>query len=106
VTWRGLVVALAIAGVLVSVVACEPAVEQVEGVLIHVDTQGLDAVEAFTLRTDEGRAIEFRVGVIENAAEFPPGHLAEHLANGQPIRVTYRREGSANVAFRLEDAPS
>jgi hypothetical protein len=105
VTWRGIVVALAVVCVL-GAAACEPAVEQVDGVLIHIDTQGLDAVEAFTLRTDQGRVIEFRVGVIENAPEFPPGHLAEHLADGVPVRVTYRREGSANVAFRLEDAPS
>lgn len=85
---------------------CEPAVEQVEGVVVHVDSEGLDQVEAFTIRTDDGRSIDFRVGVTENAAQFPPSHLSVHLADGVPVRVTYRREGVDYVAFRLEDAPS
>jgi hypothetical protein len=100
-----LILALTLASA-VALTGCEPAAEEATGVLVHVDTKGIDAVESFTLRTDDGRVIEFRIGRLENGAEFPPGHLAEHLAGGEPIRVSFRRDGSANVAFRLEDAPS
>lgn len=102
---RALVLLLALAlGAIGGVAACEPAAEQVVGVLTHIDSGGLDEVEAFTLRTGDGRTIDFTIGVLENGAEFPPSHLAEHLAGAEPIRVFYRREGSTNVAFRIEDA--
>lgn len=98
---RGIVLLVVVA---LATVGCEPATEQAEGVLTHVDSGGLDKVEAFTLRTGDGRTIDFTIGVLENGAEFPPSHLAEHLAGAEPIRVYYRREGSSNVAFRIEDA--
>ena len=52
----------------------------------------------------DGRELEFAIGTLENGAEFPPGHLAEHQALASPIRVWYRTEDDALVAFRLEDA--
>lgn len=101
-----LLVGLALGAVVAAtgVAGCEPAGAQAEGVLTHIDSGGLDQVEAFTLRTGDGRTIDFTIGVLENGAEFPPSHLAEHLAGAEPIRVFYRREGSSNVAFRIEDA--
>jgi hypothetical protein len=77
----------------------------VVGVIVGVDSAGLDKVNGFTLRTTDQGSIEFRIGVLENGAQFPPGHLVEHQASAQPVRVWYQTDGSARVAIRLEDAP-
>lgn len=77
----------------------------VTGVIVGIESEGLDRVRGFNLRTDDGATIEFEIGTLENAAAFPPGHLAEHQATGQRIRVWYGRRGQANVAVRLDDAP-
>jgi hypothetical protein len=53
----------------------------------------------------DGRTIDFRMGNIENAAPFAPGHLAEHKVSLVPVRVTYVQEADGPVAVRLEDAP-
>jgi hypothetical protein len=76
----------------------------VVGVVTHVDTQGLGAVSAMTLRTTDGQTIDFVIGRLENEGEFPVGHLATHQATGTPVRVWYRMEGSQRVAYRIEDA--
>ncbi len=77
----------------------------VRGVIVGIESEGLDRVRAFSLRTDDARTIEFELGTLENGAEFPPGHLAEHQATAEPVRVSYVRTGDANVAFRIDDAP-
>jgi hypothetical protein len=76
----------------------------VEGVVTAIQSTGLAEVTGFTLRTSDGQSYEFTVGTLENGTEFPPGHLAEHKANAEPIRVTFRVEGGELVAVRLEDA--
>jgi hypothetical protein len=70
-----------------------------------VDSAGLDKVNGFTLRTTDQGSLAFRIGVLENGAQFPPGHLVEHQASAQPVRVWYQTDGGARVAIRLEDAP-
>ena len=74
------------------------------GVITHLDQQGLGAVTRLTLRSTDGQTLDFVVGPLENAAEFPPGHLATHQATGQPVRVWYRMQGSERIAYRIEDA--
>ncbi len=76
----------------------------VVGVVIKVESAGLDKVSGFTLRTDAGQTLPMSIGVLENGAQVPPGHLAEHLATGAPIRVWFRPENGALVAYRIEDA--
>ncbi|NJD28448.1 MAG: hypothetical protein FIA92_09135 [Chloroflexi bacterium] len=76
----------------------------VAGVIVAVDSAGLSDVRSFTLRTDSGFAFEFQVGPLENATEFPLGHLGEHLASSEPVRVWFREEGGARVVYRIEDA--
>ncbi len=78
----------------------------VDGVLIHIDATGLSDVSAFTLRLATGRQITFRVGTLENGDQFPPGHLAEHMATSSPIRVYFRPDGQDLVVYRIEDAPA
>jgi hypothetical protein len=113
-TFRLLVVALAVIVVVVAVAAAvfggtarDPAApqgEQVVGIVSSIDSEGLTNVRGFTLLTPDGRELEFAIGTLDNGAQFPPGHLAEHQALASPIRVWYRTEDGALVAFRLEDA--
>lgn len=74
------------------------------GVVVGVDGTSLTDVRGFTLRTSDGRSIEFGLEALENGAQFPPGHLREHQATATPIVVTYREEGARRLAIRLEDA--
>lgn len=77
----------------------------VDGVVVGVESEGLDRVRGFSLRTADGSTLPFTLGALENGAAFPPGHLAEHQATAQRVRVWYRDDGSTRVALRLEDAP-
>jgi hypothetical protein len=81
-----------------------PAESPVVGVVTGVDSEGLNAVHGFSLRTEAGMWLEIEIGDLENAAEFPPAHLQEHLATASPIRVFFRVDGDRLVAYRLEDA--
>lgn len=76
----------------------------VTGVLTDITSAGLSQVSAFRIRLDDGTELSFRIGVLENGAEFPPGHLAEHLASSAPVRVFFRVEGADLVVYRIEDA--
>jgi hypothetical protein len=78
--------------------------DEAVGIVVGIDSAGLTDVRGFTLRTDDGRDLVFRIGTLENGAEFPPGHLGEHQAFATRIRVWYRSVGDLLVAFRLEDA--
>jgi hypothetical protein len=80
-----------------------PEIATVEGVVIAVDSAGLDDVRGFTLRTVGGETLEFQLGELENGAEFPPAHLAVHQVDAYPVRVSYRMEGEERYAVRLED---
>lgn len=77
----------------------------VVGVIVGVESEGLDRVRGFDLRTEDGQTVEFAIGTLENGAEFPPGHLVEHQATAQRVRVWYVIEGGSSVAVRLEDSP-
>ena len=77
----------------------------VDGVIVGVDSEGLDRVRGFMLRTRDGTTLAFTIGVLENGAVFPPGHLVEHQATARPVRVWYQTDGSTRIAIRLEDAP-
>jgi len=97
--------------VLLVAAACQPAAaptpdieSPVVGVVVDVDSAGLTDVHAFALRTNGGRTFELRLGPLENATEFPPGHLGEHLASSEPIRVWFNAESGDLVAYRIEDA--
>ena len=81
-------------------------VSPVDGVPIDIEAEGFTKVDAFTIRTDDGRQLRFVLGPLENATQFPPTHLAEHLAGSTRIRVFFRPQGADEVAYRLEDAPT
>ncbi len=78
----------------------------VVGAVVAVAGQGLGDVRGFTLRMVGGDLLVFDLRALENGAEFPPGHLAEHQATAEAVRVWYREEGQDRLAIRLEDAGS
>jgi hypothetical protein len=98
-------VALVAAAVLIGGSLARPADRTETGVVIAVDSVSLTDVRGFTIRTTDGRTVAFRVGELQNAAQFPPGHLGEHQATSTPIVVTYRDEAGERLAVRLEDVP-
>ena len=75
------------------------------GLVVGVDSSGLTDVRGFTIRTNDGRTLVFRIGVLENGAQFPPGHLLEHEGTGVRVLVTYHEENGELVAIRMDDAP-
>jgi hypothetical protein len=81
-------------------------VSPIDGVPVNIEAEGFSKVDAFTIRTDDGRQLRFLLGPLENATQFPPQHLAEHLAGSTRIRVYFRAQGTDEVAYRLEDAPT
>jgi hypothetical protein len=99
-----------------SVAACSPAASAtlapvgslppspVDGVVVHVDSAGLADVKGFDLRRTDGTILAFTLGPLENGAQFAPGHLSEHQATGNPVRVFYRVANGIPVVYRLEDA--
>jgi hypothetical protein len=77
----------------------------VEGIVVGLTSSGLGQVERFNLRLPDGTTIVLHMGVLENATDFPPSHLAEHQATSSPIRAYYRDEDLGPTVYRLEDAP-
>jgi hypothetical protein len=77
--------------------------EAVVGVIVAVEGDGLAAARGFTLRRTGGELMVFRLDRLENGTEFPPGHLAEHQATSEAVRVSYRDDAGTLYAIRLED---
>jgi hypothetical protein len=108
---RGRLVALGLAVVAVVVVAVAATgfgglSRQVEtGIVVSVEATSLSQVHGFSIRTTDGRTVDFRIVSLENASVFAPGHLAEHKVSLVPVRVTYVDRGGAHEAVRIEDAP-
>jgi hypothetical protein len=78
-------------------------VSPIEGVPVHIDAEGFTKVTAFTLREDDGTQATIAMGTLENGDQFPPNHLAEHLAGGTRVRVFFRDENGTPTAYRIED---
>lgn len=77
-----------------------------EGVIVGVDSSSLADVRGFDLRTTDGQVLRFSLDALENGAEFPPGHMLEHQATADPVRVWYRDDGATLLAIRVDDAGS
>ena len=84
-----------------------PETPQATGIIVAIDASSLTDVRSFTLRTTDGQQLVFGLAELQNRTQFPPGHLAEHQATAQPVRVfyhDYRDTGGMLQALRLEDA--
>lgn len=76
----------------------------VVGVIVAVDSEGLDDVRSFDLRVDDGTLRTFGLAELRNGTAFPPGHLVEHSVTAVPVRVWYRSVDGVDHALWLEDA--
>jgi hypothetical protein len=101
----GLVIAFVAAAAFVITTAAQPPRQTETGVVIAVDSTSLTNVKGFTIRTPDGRTVAFKLGQLENASQFAPGHLNEHIATAIPVLVTYQDKDGERVVVRLEDAP-
>ena len=101
----GLVIAFVAAVAYVVTTVAQPPRQTATGVVIAVDSTSLTNVKGFTIRTPDGRTVAFTLGQLENASQFAPGHLNEHIATAVPVLVTYQDKDGQRVVVRLEDAP-
>jgi hypothetical protein len=76
----------------------------VAGIVVDVTAGSGSAIKGFTLRTNDGETIDFTLGTLENAADFPPDTLEDRQTTATPILVFFRQEGSGLVVYRIEDA--
>jgi hypothetical protein len=75
---------------------------QETGIVISADGPNAADVDRFTLRTEDGRVLQLRVGRLDvSNGGLPAPHLREHLLNGEPITVFYY----GDEIFRYIDAP-
>ncbi len=96
-------VAAALAAACGSSASPSPATQVAVGLVTSIDASSPTDVRSFTLRTDDGAAMTFTIGSGTNTG-FPPGHLQEHRASGEKVKVTYHVDGSRNVVDGLGDA--
>lgn len=101
-----LVAAVAVVAVAVAALVSASGDRTETGIVVGVQSTGLTDVSGFELRTTDGRAVDFRLGKLENATQFPPAHLLEHRVTAVPIIVHYRLEDGQPMAVRIEDAPA
>jgi hypothetical protein len=81
----------------------------VRGVLLEVQSQSIQRVDSFTLRTDAGQELMFVAATDFNAGTthvMSPGHMRQHMALADPVIVTYRDESGKLVALSATDATS
>jgi hypothetical protein len=77
------------------------------GVLLDVVSPGIQQVDRFTLRTDDGQLLSFVAAPDFNAGAthvMTPGHMRQHMALADPVVVTYRMENGTLVALSATDA--
>lgn len=74
------------------------------GVVTSIDSAGLDKVRGFTIQAVNGSTFTFVIGTLDNGADFPPGHLAEHMAAAAPVLVFFKVVDGKFVVYHLEDA--
>lgn len=73
----------------------------VQGVITEVEGDGLEDVDAFTLKS--GRAT-YRVLISDDVEYgFPLGHLRSHQRGAEPVNVRLREEDGRLYAVTIED---
>lgn len=67
----------------------------------------IQQVDSFSLRTDDGRELNFLAGPDFNkgaAHPMTPGHMRQHMALADPVLVTYREDAGKLIALSATDA--
>ena len=87
-------------------VGCGPAAKSAAGIVVAVDQVSLTEIRGFTLRTDAGEMLTFRIGPLDlSGGGFPANHLREHMATASTVAIAYTEVDGERVAIRLVDAP-
>lgn len=98
--WAAVVVVAALA------IGCGQDTKSAAGIVVAVDQASLTDIKSFTLRTQAGDTLSFRVGTLDlSTGGFPANHLREHMATSIAVTVTYMEANGERVAVRLIDAP-
>lgn len=76
---------------------------RVTGVIVDIDSAGIDDIRAFTLRS-EGQTYEIHIAE-DVEYGFSLGHLQEHRVSSEPVVVDLEeREDGRLYALSIEDA--
>lgn len=83
-------------------VAAEDAPDEVTGVLLDVESEGVGEVTAFTLKDGDDT---YEIFIAEDVDYgFNLGHLSEHLTTGDPVRVPLEVRDGKLYALSIDDA--
>jgi hypothetical protein len=86
--------------------APQPQAHAVRGVLLEVRSSSIERVDALRLRADDGRELEFTGSAdLARDLEGSPGHLRQHMAQVDPVTITYRETADGLVADKVQDSP-
>jgi hypothetical protein len=80
----------------------EDAPAEVTGVLLDVDSNGVDDVQSFTLKDGDDTYEIFIADDVDYG--FPLGHLSEHLTSGDPVKVPLEERDGKLYALSIDDA--
>ena len=87
-------------------IGCGSATRSAAGIVVAVDQASLTDIRSFTLRTEAGETLTFRIGALDmSSGAFPANHLREHMATAAPVAVAFTDADGELVAVRLVDAP-
>ena len=80
-----------------------PAPDQVTGVVIDIESAGIDDIQSFTLKDGD---VQYDIYIADDVEYgFPLGHLQEHLQMGEPVTVDLEeRDDDRLYALTIEDA--
>lgn len=87
--------ALAIAG-------CQPAATSrvARGHIIDVQARDIRQAESVQFRTEGGDVLRLKVA---ESVKVTPGHLREHMLQGEPVTVTYEMRSDGPLATAIDD---
>ena len=74
--------------------------ETVRGVVLAVEAKSLTEIDTLTVADEAGVTWHFEAGDYKG---FPPSHLREHMVQGSPVSVTFRREEGVLIIEGVTD---
>jgi hypothetical protein len=77
--------------------------ESVSGVVVDVQAESLLELSSLKVRDEAGVTWEFVRRGPGGVGELTPSHLRQHGVLGEPVTVTFRREGRLLVIDRITD---
>lgn len=83
-------------------VAAAEAPDEVTGVLLDVESEGLGDVTSFVLKDGDAQYEIFIASDVEYG--FDLGHLSEHLTSGDPVTVPLEVRDDKLYALSIDDA--